>query len=77
MVYDNKYGQLVIPGIESSEPVFVIRAQDVTAVPAILAYADIAHEAGAGAEFVEQVKLSAEEIRAWQEKYPERTKVPD
>ncbi len=38
MARDNKYGQIEIKGLPADEPVFVLRAQDALALPAILQY---------------------------------------
>lgn len=38
MAIDTKYGKVAVPGIPDNEPVFILRAQDLLALPTILHY---------------------------------------
>jgi hypothetical protein len=61
---------------EDPEPVFTIRGQDRFAVRAVGAYYDLCCEAGLMAQAGE-VHRALEELRAWQDRHPERIKMPD
>jgi hypothetical protein len=42
MASSSKYGKVNIPGLDEDEPIFILRAQDKIALPAIEAYRMIA-----------------------------------
>lgn len=77
MAYDQKYGQVQLEhgNIGENEPVFVIRAKDVSSISAIKAYFAVAkYEFDAGfPEGAEENILS--EFKAWQNE--NGCKVPD
>lgn len=57
-------------------PVFIIKAKDALAFPAVMGYADLCDEHG----FYEQggqVRLAAKEISRWQHENVDLTKLPD
>jgi len=63
--------------IPADEPVFLIRGQDIAAVPTIRAYAVFAERAGADASFANRVRMWAHEIEIWQSQRGLKVKVPD
>lgn len=88
MAYDRKYGQITaehgdvahgeagVPLNSSDEPVFVIRAQDISAVVAIKAYFVEAAIHGATFDYDTMVS-TVEEFQQWQADHPELVKIPD
>ncbi len=78
MGYDRKYGKVTIERgtIGEDEPVFVIRAADVSAPAAIRAYAFEAQRHGADASLTTPVFERAEQVRAWQRQHPDLVRVP-
>lgn len=77
MAIDNKYGQISIPGVPDDEPVFVIRAQDETAIDTLGDYQDNAERAGASQQFVDGVADVIAGFRVWQDANHERVHTPD
>lgn len=89
MAYCLKYGRITgeygdvvhgSPGValnESDEPLFLIRAQDIAAVPAVKAYMERARDTGASRKMLNGVQDSIVAITEWQAANPERLKVPD
>ena len=76
MAHDLKYGKVDIAGIPDDEPVFIIRAKDRAAAPAIREYAWIAEEAGASEEFKDSIVEHVIPVfTRWQA--DNQTKVPD
>lgn len=78
MAVDRKYGKVtthVQAFNDDDEPVFIIRAKDQAAIPALLAYAIHAHNAGSDIVFVADVMGSVKRFADWQAK--NETKVPD
>ena len=63
MAISGKYGKISIPKIADDEPVFILRAQDKLAEPAIEAYKILA--ASHGAKVVESVSKDVENFRKW------------
>jgi hypothetical protein len=61
--------------IGKTEPVFLIRAQDIAAPAAVDAYAIFAERFGASAELVNKCRAWAVVMRDWQEQH--KAKVPD
>jgi hypothetical protein len=62
--------------LHDGEPVFVVRAQDVLSIPAIVQYAALAKAIGQD-ELCRQVQAAALEFADWQRDNPGMTKVPD
>lgn len=62
------------PLIPDDEPVFLIRGQDLAAIPAAEAWCDAAERLGADAEIIATVRRHIEVVREWQ---AEHAKVPD
>lgn len=62
---------------ESEEPVFILRAQDGLAVPAIARYHVLAMEAELPAEFIQGVAEVQQTFMNWQRENPERVRKPD
>ena len=62
--------------LHDGEPVFVLRSQDVLAVPAITQYARLAVQIGEY-ELSRQVQAAALEVAEWQAAHPDLVKVPD
>lgn len=68
MAIDSKYGVIAIPGstIADNEPVFVIRAQDKLAVPAMLRYRELCVEAGSPQRHIDRVSEAIMQVQNWQ-----------
>lgn len=64
----------VQPIIPDDEPVFLIRGQDLAAIPAAEAWCEAAHELGAEPEIIATVRRHIELVREWQQTH---AKVPD
>jgi hypothetical protein len=64
MALSGKYGRLDIPGIGSDEPVFILRAQDILAEPAIEMYRLLA--ASHNCPLAETLRREIESFRNWQ-----------
>ena len=71
MAVSGKYGEISIPGIGAKEPIFVLRAQDRLAVPAIEIYKSLAESHGASV-----APALAKEIERFQ-RWPGNKKLPD
>lgn len=65
----------VDPIIPEDEPVFLIRGQDLAAIPAAEAWCEAAENLGADPAIVEAVRRHIEVVRQWQTDH--RAKVPD
>ncbi len=78
MGYDRKYGKVTTERgtIGEDEPVFVIRAADVSASAAIEAYAFHARRFGASTSLTDPVFERAEQVRAWQRRNPDLVRIP-
>ena len=63
MAVSTKYGEVDIPGIRDDEPVFILRAQDELAMPAIEMYRALA--ASHGAPAVGGLKDEVERFQLW------------
>jgi hypothetical protein len=61
--------------IPKDEPVFVLRAKDITAPQAVLYWADLAYSAGASAEMVKAAREHANMMVKWQ--LAHKPQVPD
>ncbi len=55
--------------IPEDEPVFLIRGQDISAVPTLLAWARSAEMVGASKEIVQMVRDHASDMILWQEQH--------
>jgi hypothetical protein len=90
MAYDMKYGTVTVDGDgtdadpekakafnESGEPVFIIRAQDALAVPAIARYQSLAIEAELPMEFINSLNEVIATFAEWQTDNAEAVKKPD
>ena len=71
MAVSGKYGELSIPKIADNEPVFILRAQDSLAIPAIEMYRALA--ASHGREIADSVRKEIENFQQW----PGNKKLPD
>lgn len=71
MAISGKYGKLHIPKISEEEPVFILRAQDQLAVPAIEMYQLLA--ASHGSSVAKSLEDEITSFRHWQG----RKKIPD
>jgi hypothetical protein len=84
MALDGKYGEVTLQEnfelSESTEPVFVIRAQDALALQSIrdyrYAFTD-AYGEDSNKEFTESLERVYEVFEEWQENNPEKVKQPD
>lgn len=63
--------------IPDDEPIFVLRAKDVTAVAMLVKYAQLTKEAGSSGMHEEFVLKRMRQFRKFSEDHPERMKVPD
>ena len=61
--------------IPEDEPVFLLRAQDVTAPTVVRVWADLAEKAGAATDIVAAARAQVEEMRKWQQTH--EAKIPD
>lgn len=61
--------------IPDDEPVFLVRAQDVCAIPTLLAWIHQARHVGASEEIIELVKAQIDRMADW--KISHAVKVPD
>lgn len=75
MAIEQKYGRVTVERgtIGEGEPVFVIRAQDALACPAVSAYYHLCVGKGAGAVHLSGVEAACAD---WQEANPGRVKEP-
>jgi len=64
MAVSGKYGRLDIPKVKEEEPVFILRAQDKLAEPAIAMYQLLA--ASHGCKLAEQVGKEIARFRQWE-----------
>ncbi len=62
------------PIIPDDEPVFLIRGQDLAAIPAAEAWCEAAAALGADADIIDAVRRHIEVVRDWQQTH---AKVPD
>ena len=63
MAVSGKYGKVSIPKLGEDEPVFILRAQDKLAVPAIEMYKALA--ASHGSAVAETIEKEVEAFRRW------------
>lgn len=71
MAISGKYGKVNIPKIGADEPVFILRAQDKLAEPAIEMYRSLA--ASHGCQLANDLEKEIQSFREW----PGRKKMPD
>ncbi|MBI2906840.1 MAG: hypothetical protein HYX92_04190 [Chloroflexi bacterium] len=63
MAISGKYGKVNIPGIRDDEPVFILRAQDELAAPAMEMYQALAESHGA--KLAASVREAVASFRQW------------
>lgn len=68
-------GDDVDPIIPDDEPVFLIRGQDLAAIPAAEAWCEAAAHLGADQEIIDAVRRHIDVVRRWQREHA--AKVPD
>lgn len=71
---DDETGGGVQPIIPDDEPVFLIRGQDLAAIPAAAAWCEAAERLGAEPELIETVRRHMDLVGEWQQ---DHAKVPD
>ncbi len=71
MALSGKYGRLDVPRIGAEEPIFILRAQDKLAEPAIEMYRLLA--ASHGCQLAQALDKEIDSFRQW----PGRKKLPD
>ncbi len=71
MAISAKYGKVDVPGIDPDEPIFILRAQDRLAKPALLMYEALA--ASHGADVIQGLETEIDRFRNWTGK----SKLPD
>jgi hypothetical protein len=78
VAYDLKYGKVTTEhgNIGEDEPVFVLRARDVTAPKAIIAYIKLVLMEGAPMHHVRASLISLERFRRWQSSNRDQVRVP-
>ena len=68
--------QMIKQCIEKEEPYFVLRGQDICALPAIEAYYKAVSQKVKDPYFIEEIEEIMKDFRAYREE-EERTKIPD
>ncbi len=63
--------------MDSDEPCFVLRAQDMYAPKAIVGYSHDCRWGACSIHHVERAVAVSEDMKKWQKKHPEKVKVPD
>ena len=63
--------------IADDEPVFLIRAKDLAAVPTVRAYAQFAERVGAKMNIIDSARAWAVKMECWQQEHQLIVKVPD
>jgi hypothetical protein len=76
MPSENKYGQITTErgNIPPDEPVFLLRAQDPFAVPAIQAYYDRCFDANCDPAHLDGIIAAQDAVARWQGENPDRVK---
>jgi len=81
MAQDRKYGQVEVPGIPEDEPVFILRAQDVLALPTLHRYKNfrivMADDHPFEREWMENLDAVIEEFAAFANDKSDVVKIPD
>lgn len=77
MAIDRKFGKLEIKGIRKKEPVFVIRAQDATALGNIEGYIARAEQHGCSEAFIQGIGDVVTDFQEWQAANADKVKNPD
>lgn len=79
MADDMKYGEITtsLKQIPHGEPVFILRARDMAAVPMLESYGRKCARLGAGPAHLESLRLVIARFREWQSANPTLVKVPD
>lgn len=77
-VHDADYSKIrELVGAAEDEPLFIIRGQDVLAIPAIARYQGLAMEAELGEDFINGLNNSVALFATWQTDNPEAVRKPD
>jgi hypothetical protein len=63
--------------VPEDEPVFILRARDLTAIGTLEAYLERVHDAGADTPHLEYVRQVIQEFRLFAERHAGRMKIPD
>lgn len=80
MAVDRKYGKVEIPGIAEDEPVFIIRAQDVLAIPTLVRYQNFrlaAEETPPSPEWQDHLESVIDDFETWKGDNADKMKLPD
>lgn len=67
---------ILIKCIENDEPAFVIAGHDVFAIATMQAYYDIAKDNGAADDFLEDMQLVINEMKAFHKEEPGKVHIP-
>lgn len=78
MALEGKYGNVSVElgSIPDDEPVFLLRAQDMLAVPAIREYLDLCTRAGCVEEHLDGIGVAIGRFARWQVVHPDKAKLP-
>jgi hypothetical protein len=68
--------QLAVPGIPDDEPVFVVRAADLTSSELLRVYGLMCGQAGASQAHIDSVAAARDQFRAWAETHETEICVP-
>ena len=71
MAYDNKYGEIEVPGVPDNEPIFILRAQDILAIHMLQVYKGLRESTG-DLNAVRALEGTIEGFKNWKFK-----KIPD
>lgn len=63
--------------IPDDEPIFILRARDISAVATLEKYRQEVEAAGSPTEHLQAVQLRVEQFRKWAQEHPDRMKVTD
>ena len=77
MAVEAKYGELDIKGIPAGEPVFVLRARDLTALEMLRAYVQMCEHAGSPQSHLDAIGEVREAFSTWRAEHADEVKVPD
>ena len=80
MARDGKYGDIEIPGIPDDEPIFVLRAQDVLAIPTLVRYENFrinVENDTPTQEWLADLEAQIERFGEWAKQHADKMKVPD
>lgn len=63
--------------IPEDEPIFIIRAQDVVAIPTLMDYSLSAESANVSVAFIGEMHKVVAEFEDWKKRHGDKMKVPD